>query len=81
MYLITGWRKSGVDPGEVGLSSVEVVLKGINECGKKRPGLQPAGLSDRKNSLHPAVALFTGGTLGALSPQGFWGTPFVFSDL
>jgi hypothetical protein len=45
------------------------MLKGVNECGEKWPGLQPAGLSDGKNSLHPAVALFTGGTLGALSPQ------------
>jgi hypothetical protein len=26
-------------------------------------------LSDGKDSFHPAVALFTGGTLGALSPQ------------
>jgi len=58
-----------VDPGKVGLSSVEVVLKGVNACGEKRPGLQPAGLSDRQDSFHPAVALFTGGTLGALSPQ------------
>jgi hypothetical protein len=58
-----------VDPGEVRLGSVEVVLKGVNECGEKRPGLKPAGLSDGKNSFHPAVALFTGGTLGALSPQ------------
>ena len=69
MYLIKGWRKSGVDPGEVRLGSVEEVLKGVNQCGKKRPGLQPAGLSDGKNSFYPAVALFTGGTLGALSPQ------------
>ena len=69
MYLITGWRKSGLDPGEIGLSSVEVVLKGVNECGEKRPGLKPAGLSDGQDSLDPAVALFTGGTLGALSPQ------------
>jgi hypothetical protein len=44
-----------VDPGEIRLGSVEVVLKGVNECGKKRPGLQPAGLSDGKNSFHPAV--------------------------
>jgi hypothetical protein len=68
-YLITGWRRLGVDIGEVGLSSVEVVLKCVNECGKKRPGLKPAGLPDGKNSFHPAVALFTGGTLRALSPQ------------
>jgi hypothetical protein len=26
-------------------------------------------LSDGKDSFHPAVALFAGGTLGALSPQ------------
>ena len=51
---------SGLDPGEVRLGSVEVVLKGINECRKKRPGLQLAGLSDGKDSLKPAVALFTG---------------------
>jgi hypothetical protein len=30
MYLITGWIKSGMDPGEVRLSAVEVVLKGVN---------------------------------------------------
>jgi hypothetical protein len=54
------------DPGKVGLSTIEIVLKCVNECGKKRPGLQPAGLSNGKNSFHPAVAFFTGDTLGAL---------------
>ena len=58
-----------MDPGGVGLGSVEVMLKSVNEYGEKWPGLQPAGLSDGKNPFHPAVALFTGGTLGALSPQ------------
>ncbi len=38
MDLITGWGSLGVDPGEVRPSSVEVVLKGVNECGKKRAG-------------------------------------------
>jgi hypothetical protein len=41
-----------VEPEKVGLSSVEVVLKFINECGKKRAGMQPAGLSDGKNFFH-----------------------------
>ena len=58
-----------MDPGEVRLSSVEVVLKCVNECGEKGPGLKPAGLSDGQDSFNPAIALFAGGTLGVLSPK------------
>ena len=54
---------------KIRLGSVEIVLKGVNQCGKKWPGLQTAGLSDGQDPFHPAVALFTCGTLGSLSPM------------
>jgi hypothetical protein len=47
-----------VDSGEVGLISVEVVLKGVSVCGKKCSDLLPAGLSEGKNFIQPAVAPF-----------------------
>lgn len=42
---------------------------GLDQHGKGRLSSQTAGLLERKDSLYPTVALFTGGPLAALAPQ------------
>jgi len=41
----------------------------LNEYRKGWSRAQAAGLSEREDALHPAVALFTGSTLTAFAPE------------
>lgn len=47
----------------------EVSLNSIDESRKEISGLQATCLPQRKDSLHPSVPLFTGGTLGSFAPE------------
>jgi len=47
----------------------KVSAKSLDESMEKIPGLQAAGLHERKDSLHPTVPLLAGGTLGSFTPE------------
>ena len=47
----------------------KVSAKSHDESVEKIPGLQAAGLHERKDSLHATVPLLAGGTLGSFTPE------------
>ena len=57
------------DPSRINFLSSEVSLDSVNEDGIGFQRAQAAGLPERKNQFHPAVALVAAGSMAAFSPK------------
>ena len=57
------------DPSRISFLSSEIFLDSVYEDGIGFQRAQAAGLPERKNPFHPAVALVAAGSLAAFSPQ------------
>jgi hypothetical protein len=57
------------DPGEIGWLAREETGDGVYQHGVGRSGVETAGLFERQDPLHPAIALVTGRAQRALAPQ------------
>ena len=60
---------SCVDPGEIGLLAREETGDCVYQYDVGRSGVETAGLFERQDPLHPAIALVTGRAQRALAPQ------------
>src|SRR5438093_12034863 len=58
-----------VEPGEVGLTTLEGAGDGINQHAKDRLAQLTAGLAQRERPFDPAIALGTLGATGTLAPH------------
>src|SRR2546421_7703736 len=56
-------------PGEIGLVALEETADGVHQHGVGSSGVETAGLLERQDALHPAVAFVTGRPQGPLPPQ------------
>jgi hypothetical protein len=58
-----------LDPGQIGLLLMKMSVQGIDQNRVESFGFQATCLSERKDSLHPSVALVTSRPLGAFAPE------------
>src|SRR5262249_40660527 len=58
-----------VDPGELGWLAMEEARYGLYQYDVGRSGVETAGLFERQDPLHPAIAFGTGRAQRTLAPQ------------